>query len=88
MAKGGRSRKSTTPPVVVWNTIGRKQKRAPLIPKKVAERLKELIIAKNLGPNKRIFPFGYSRARDVVIEAGRLMNIRLNSHDLIENLYG
>jgi hypothetical protein len=54
----------------------------------VAERLKEFINAKNLGPNERIFPFGYSRARDVVIEAGRLVNIRLNSHDQIENIYG
>jgi integrase/recombinase XerD len=48
----------------------------------VAERLKEYINAKNLGPNKRIFPFGYSRARDVVIEAGKLVNIQLKSHDL------
>ena len=52
------------------------------IPKKVAERLKDYIRAKNLGPHKRIFPFGYSRARDIVIEAGRLVSIQLKSHDL------
>ena len=52
------------------------------IPKKVAERLKEYIRSKNLGPHRRIFPFGYSRARDIVIEAGKLVSIQLKSHDL------
>ena len=51
-----------------------KESEAVYIPKKVAEHLKEYIRATNLDPNRRIFPFGYSRARDIVIDAGRLVS--------------
>ena len=50
--------------IILYDPKSGKESEAVYIPKKVAERLKEYINAKNLGPNKRIFPFGYSRARD------------------------
>ena len=68
--------------IILYDPKSGKESEAVYIPKKVAERLKEYISAKNLSPNERIFPFGYSRARDIVIEAGRLVNIQLKSHDL------
>ena len=68
--------------IILYDPKSGKESEAVYIPKKVAERLKEYINAKNLGPNKRIFPFGYSRARDIVIEAGKLVSIQLKSHDL------
>jgi integrase len=68
--------------IILYDPKSGKESEAVYIPKKVAERLKEYIRAKNLDSNERIFPFGYSRARDIVIEAGRLVNIQLKSHDL------
>jgi integrase len=68
--------------IILYDPKSGKESEAVYIPKKVAERLKEYISAMNLSPNERIFPFGYSRARDIVIEAGRLVNIQLKSHDL------
>ena len=68
--------------IILYDPKSGKESEAVYIPKKVAERLKEYISFKNLSPNERIFPFGYSRARDIVIEAGRLVNIQLKSHDL------
>jgi integrase len=59
-----------------------KESETVYILKKMAESLKEYIRAKNLGRNRRIFSFGYYRARNIVIEAGKLVNTRLKSHDL------
>ena len=59
-----------------------KELEAVYIPKKVAKRLKEYLRDRDLRPNQRIFPFGYSRDRDIVLTAGKLVNIRLRSHDL------
>ena len=68
--------------IILQDPKSGKESEAVYIPKKVAERLKDYLRTNNLSPNQRIFPFGYSRARDIVLEAGRLVNIRLRSHDL------
>jgi integrase len=52
------------------------------IPQKVADRLKEYIRAKNIEPNKRIFPICYGAAWSMVKKAGKLVGIRLSPHDL------
>ncbi len=49
---------------------------------KVADRLKEYIRNKGIGPDQRIFPITYPAARAVVKKAGRLVGINLKSHDL------
>jgi integrase len=64
--------------IILQDPKSGKETEAVYIPKKVAERLR----TSKLSPNQRIFPFGYSRARDIVLKAGRLVNIRLRSHDL------
>ena len=45
------------------------------IPQKVADRLKEYIRNKGIGPDQRIFPITYPAARAVVKKAGRLVRI-------------
>jgi len=52
------------------------------IPQKVADRLKEYIRDKGIGPDERIFPITYSAARMAVIKAGKLVGIKLRPHDL------
>jgi len=52
------------------------------IPQKVADRLKEYIRDKGIGPDERIFPITYAAARMVVIKAGQLVGIKLRPHDL------
>jgi integrase/recombinase XerD len=44
--------------IILYDPKSGKESEAVYIPKKVAERLKEYINAKNLGSNERIFPFG------------------------------
>jgi integrase len=68
--------------IILQDPKSGKESEAVYIPKKVAERLKDYLRTSNLSPAQRIFPFGYSRARDIVMTAGRLVNIRLRSHDL------
>jgi integrase len=68
--------------IILQDPKSGKESEAVYIPKKVAERLKEYLRTSKLRPNQRIFPFGYSRARDIVLGAGELVNIRLRSHDL------
>ena len=52
------------------------------IPQKVADRLKDYIRYKGIGPDQRIFPITYPAARAVVKKAGRLVRINLKPHDL------
>ena len=52
------------------------------IPQKVADRLKEYIRDKGIGPDERIFPITYAAARMVVIKAGKLVGSKLRPHDL------
>ena len=44
--------------IILHDPKSGKESEPVYIPKKVAERLKEYIRAKNLGPHRRIFPFG------------------------------
>ena len=52
------------------------------IAKKVAGRLREYIRSKNMGLDERIFPIGYTGARQIVKKAGRKINIEISPHDL------
>jgi len=59
-----------------------RQSEVVFIPKKVAERLKDYIRSRNMEPDERVFPMGYTGARAVVKKAGRIVDIDLNPHDL------
>jgi integrase/recombinase XerD len=52
------------------------------IPQKVADRLKDYIRNKEIGPQQRVFPISYPAARAAVKRAGRLVGITLKPHDL------
>jgi len=52
------------------------------IPKKVAERLREYIASINIGNDHCVFPIGYTRAREIVQTAWKMINVNLNPHDL------
>jgi integrase len=52
------------------------------IPQKIADRLREYIQDKGIGPEKRIFPITYNAARIMVKNAGKLVGIDLRPHDL------
>jgi integrase/recombinase XerD len=59
-----------------------RQSEIVFIPKKVADRLKDYIRAKELTFEQRVFPLSYSGAREIVKKAGRLIGIHLRPHDL------
>ncbi len=52
------------------------------ISKKVAERLRDYIRHKQIGPDKRIFPITYPTARSIVQKAGKIVGIHIRPHDL------
>ncbi len=52
------------------------------IPDKVADRLKEYLGGKEIGPDQKIFPISYTAARVVVNKAAKLVGIHLRPHDL------
>ena len=52
------------------------------IPQKVADRLREYIAAKSVGPDQRIFPISYTAGRRVVNNGGEVVGIHLRPHDL------
>jgi len=52
------------------------------IPQRLADRLKDYIRYKGIGPDQRIFPITYPATRAVVKKAGRLVRINLKPHDL------
>jgi integrase len=52
------------------------------IPQKIADRLREYIQEKGMGPEKRIFPITYNAARIMVKKAGELSGVNLRPHDL------
>ena len=55
------------------------------IPQKVADRLRDYIAAENILDDKRIFPLGYTRAREIVKSAGNKIGIDVKPHDLRNN---
>lgn len=59
-----------------------KEREIVFIPQKVADRLKEYIINKGIGPDQRIFPISYTAGRRVVNKAGKVVGIHLRPHDL------
>ena len=52
------------------------------IPKKVAGRLREYIRSKNMASEERVFPIGYTGARQIVKRAGRKIGLEISPHDL------
>ncbi|MBT4026053.1 MAG: site-specific integrase [Desulfobacula sp.] len=52
------------------------------IPKKIADRLRYYISSVKIEDGNSIFPFGYTRAREIVQNAGKMINVNLNPHDL------
>jgi integrase/recombinase XerD len=52
------------------------------IPKKVADRLREYISLIKIEDGNSIFPFGYTRAREIVQNGGKMINVNLKPHDL------
>jgi integrase len=52
------------------------------IPQKIADRLREYIQEKGIGPEKRIFPITYNAARIMVKKAGESAGVNLRPHDL------
>jgi integrase/recombinase XerD len=91
MARGG-MRVGEVLKLKVKNVHGRKlilsdpksgnQTEVVFIPKKVAERLREYIASVNIGDDHSVFPIGYTRAREIVQTAGKMINVNLNPHDL------
>jgi len=59
-----------------------RQSEIVFIPKKIADRLKDYIRARELTFEQRVFPLGYTGAREIVKKAGRLIGIDLRPHDL------
>ena len=55
------------------------------IPQKVAGRLREYIAAQNILDDERIFPLGYTRAREIVKNAGKKIGIDVKPHDLLRH---
>ncbi len=52
------------------------------IPKKVADRLREYITSVNIEDDNNVFPLGYTRAREIVQNAGKIISVDLKPHDL------
>jgi len=52
------------------------------IPQKVANRLREYIADESIQNDERIFPLGYTRAREIVKNAGMKIGIDVKPHDL------
>jgi len=59
-----------------------KEREIVFIPQKIADRLKEYITRKEIGPDQRIFPISYAAGREVVNKAGKVVGIHLKPHDL------
>ncbi len=91
MARGG-MRVGEVLKLKVKNVYGRKlvladpksgnQTEIVFIPKKVADRLRIYIESLNIGDDNDVFPIGYTRAREIVQNAGKKINVHLNPHDL------
>lgn len=68
--------------IIIRDPKSGKEMEVVFIPQKVADRLKEYIRNKEIGPDERIFPITYSASRIVVIKAGELVGANLRPHDL------
>jgi integrase/recombinase XerD len=61
---------------------GGKEQEIVFIPQKVADRVREYINKKGIGPDRRIFPISYTAGREVVNKAGKVVGIHVRPHDL------
>lgn len=52
-----------------------------LIPKKVVDHLREYIASVKIEDDHSVFPIEYTRAREIVQTAGKMINVNLNPHD-------
>ena len=52
------------------------------IPQKMAGRLREYIATEDMLDDERIFPLGYTRAREIVKNAGKKIGIDVKPYDL------
>jgi integrase len=68
--------------IILHNPKSGRETEVVYIPQKIADRLKEYIMIKNIDSNQRIFPLTYGGAREIVKRAGKLIGIKLKSHDL------
>ena len=68
--------------LTVTNPKSGRQHEIVFIPQKVSVRLKEYIRKKGLETTQRIFPIGYTAAREMVRKAGELADVDLKPHDL------
>jgi integrase len=68
--------------IILHNPKSGREAEVVYIPQKIADRLKEYIMTKNIDSNQRIFPLTYGGAREIVKSAGRLVGIKLKAHDL------
>ena len=50
--------------------------------KGVADRLRDYLRSESIEPEQRVFPIGYTSAREIVRKAGRKIGIELSPHDL------
>ena len=60
------------------------------IPKKVAGRLRKYIRSKNMDPKERIFPIGYTGARQTVKKTGKKIRIEISpmiSGDMLQHMH-
>ena len=53
-----------------------KEREIVFIPQKIADRLKEYVTRKGIGPDQRIFPISYTADREVVNKAACLLTLK------------
>ena len=68
--------------LLIKNPKSGRQTEVVYIPQKVADRLKNYIQSENLDLEQRVFQLGYTGARAVVKNAGKMVGIDLRPHDL------
>lgn len=68
--------------LILNDTKSGKEQELIFIPQKVADRLKEYVRVRKIGPKQMIFPICYGAARAMVKKAGQVVGIRLRLHDL------
>jgi len=59
-----------------------KESEVAYIPKKVADRLSDYILKKEIDPKERVIPLSYTAARLIVVKSGKMVGIHLRPHDL------
>ena len=68
--------------LTIKNPKSGKSREVVFIPKKLADRLKDYLKARNTAGNQRIFRITYTAARVMVKKAGAMVGVHLRPHDL------